>query len=83
MTGGTVNEYTEKEAVSGSNVVLTIDANLQKVTENALRNNIQKISTGGFGTVHDTKAGACVVMNVKMEKYLQWQAIQTIIQQTS
>lgn len=65
VDGSTTAEYISKEAIAGSDVVLTIDANLQKVTENALKNNIQKIATGGFGTVHDTKAGACVVMNVK------------------
>ena len=45
---GTVQEeYTTKEAVKGSDVVLTIDLNLQKVTEEALANTINKINRGG------------------------------------
>ena len=39
--------------MAGSDVVLTIDANLQKVTEEALASNIQKIATGGFGKAYD------------------------------
>lgn len=65
VDGSTTAEYISKEAIAGSDIVLTIDANLQKVTEEALRNNIQKIATGGFGKAYDAKAGACVVMNVK------------------
>lgn len=65
VDGSTTAEYISKEAISGSDIVLTIDANLQKVTEETLRNNIQKIATGGFGEAYDAKAGACVVMNVR------------------
>lgn len=68
---GTVTaEYVSEEAKAGSNVILTIDANLQKVTEQALANNIQKISSGGFSQSYDTKAGSCVVMNVKTGEIL-------------
>lgn len=70
VDGSTTAEYISKEAIAGSDVVLTIDANLQKVTEDALRNNIQKIATGGFGKVYDAKAGTCVVMNVKSGEIL-------------
>lgn len=66
VTGETVTE----EAQSGSQIVLTIDANLQKVAETALANNIQKIATGGFSKVYDTKAGSVVVMNVKSGEIL-------------
>ena len=63
---GTVTaEYVSEEAVAGSDVVLTIDANLQKITEDALARNINKIATGGFGKRYDATSGACVVMNVK------------------
>ena len=63
---GTVNEeYVTKEAVKGSDVVLTIDANLQKVTEEALVNTITKIREGGFSEQYDANAGAAVVMDVK------------------
>ena len=70
VDGTITGEYISKEAVSGSDVVLTIDANLQKVTEDALAANIQKIATGGFGKAYDAKAGACVVMNVNSGEVL-------------
>ena len=42
---GTITaEVVEKEAVAGSNVVLTIDSQLQKIAEEALKDNIEKIS---------------------------------------
>ena len=70
VAGSTTAEYISEEAVAGSDVVLTIDANLQRVTENALAANIQKIASGGFGKVYDAKAGACVVMNVNTGEIL-------------
>lgn len=70
VDGSTTAEYISQEAISGSDVVLTIDANLQKVTEEALKNNIQKIASGGFGQSYDAKAGACVVMNVNSGEIL-------------
>ena len=70
VDGTITGEYTSKEAVAGSDIVLTIDSNLQKVTEEALEANIQKISSGGFGKRYDAKAGACVVMNVNSGEIL-------------
>ena len=70
VDGTTTAEYTAEEAVEGADVVLTIDANLQKVTEDALAANIQKIASGGFGQRFDTNAGACVVMNVNSGEIL-------------
>ena len=70
VDGTTTAEYIAKEAVAGSDIVLTIDSNLQKITENALAQNIQKIATGGFNKVYDAKAGACVVMNVNSGEVL-------------
>lgn len=70
VDGTTTAEYISEEAIAGSDVVLTIDANLQKVTENALASNIQKIASGGFGKAYDAKAGACVVMNVNTGEVL-------------
>lgn len=64
VDGTITGEYISKEAVAGSDVVLTIDANLQRIAENALEANINKIASGGFGKAYNTKAGACVVMNV-------------------
>lgn len=68
---GTITaEVVEKEAVSGSNVVLTIDSKLQKITEEALKDNIEKIKSGGFGKAYEAKGGSCVVMNVKTGEVL-------------
>lgn len=70
VDGTTTAEYIAEEAIAGSDVVLTIDANLQKITEDALAANIQKITSGGFGKVYDAKAGAAVVMNVNTGEVL-------------
>ncbi len=70
VDGTITSEYTSKEAEAGSDVVLTIDSNLQKITEQALEANIQKIASGGFGRSYDAKAGSCVVMNVKTGEVL-------------
>jgi len=62
---GTITaEYITKEAVAGSSVVLTIDSNLQRITEQTLKNTIVKIASGGFSETIDTKAGSVVVMKV-------------------
>ena len=65
VDGTTTAEVVEKEAVAGDDVVLTIDSKLQKVVENALKANIEKIRNGGFGKAYNAQGGACVVMNVK------------------
>ena len=65
VDGTTTAEVVEKEAVAGDNVVLTIDSKLQKVVEDALKANIEKIKNGGFGKAYNAQGGACVVMNVK------------------
>lgn len=70
VDGTTTAEYIAKEAIAGSDIVLTIDANLQKIAEDALAANIQKIATGGFGKVYDARAGAVVVMNVNSGEVL-------------
>lgn len=70
VDGTTTAEYIAEEAIAGSDVVLTIDANLQKITEDALAANIQKIASGGFGKAYDAKAGAAVVMNVNTGEVL-------------
>ena len=70
VDGTITSEYTSEEAEAGSDVVLTIDSNLQKITEQALEANIQKIASGGFGRRYDAKAGSCVVMNVKTGEVL-------------
>lgn len=69
VDGGTVGEYTERPAISGSDVVLTIDANLQAVAEKSLEETIKNAKPD-----KDTKikpnAGAIVVMNVKTGEVL-------------
>lgn len=70
VDGTITDEYITQEAVAGSDVILTIDANLQAATEKALANNIKKIASGGFSKRSDAKAGAAVVMNVKTGEML-------------
>ena len=66
---GTITaEVVEKEATAGSNVVLTIDSQLQRIAEQ--KDNIEKIKNGGFGKSYDAKGGSCVVMNVKTGEVL-------------
>ena len=68
---GTVTaEYMAKEAISGSNIVLTIDSKLQKIAEEALKNDIEKISEGGYDEISDADSGAVVVMNVNTGEIL-------------
>ena len=63
---GTITaEYTAEEAIEGSDVVLTIDAELQRVTEQVLAENLQKIQTGGFERAYAATASSCVVMDVR------------------
>lgn len=70
IDGTVTGEYIAQEAVAGSDVVLTIDSNVQAITEKALKDNIIKISTGGFSSKSDADAGAVVVMNVKTGEIL-------------
>ena len=72
VDGTITDENVSKEAIAGSDIVLTIDANLQKVTEQALKSNIEKIANGGFtgGKKRETNAGSAVVMNVKTGEIL-------------
>ena len=61
VTGSTVTE----DAIQGSSIVLTIDAKIQKVTEDSLKNNIEKIRAGGFGKAYNAEGGSVVVIDVK------------------
>ncbi len=70
VDGTVTEEYVTEEAVAGSDVVLTIDANLQKVAEEALKKNIDEIANGGFYKTSPAKAGAVIVMNVKTGEVL-------------
>ena len=70
VEGAITNEYISEEAVAGSDVILTIDANLQKVAEDALKQNIEDIAAGKYGEKYDAEAGAVVVMNVNTGEVL-------------
>lgn len=70
IDGTITGEYITQEAVSGKDVTLTIDANIQQVTENSMKELIEKIRKGGFGQVHSAKSGAAVVLNVKTGEVL-------------
>lgn len=70
VDGTVTDEYIAEEAVAGNDVVLTIDANLQRVAEEALKNNIEKIRNGGFSDQSDANAGAVVVMKVQTGEIL-------------
>ncbi len=70
VDGQITNEYVSKEAESGSNIILTIDADLQKHTEESLANAIQEMQgTVGSGYEKPTE-GAAVVLNVKKGEVL-------------
>lgn len=70
VDGTITGEYVSKNAIAGSDIVLTIDSNLQKVTQDALENCINKIKSGGFGKIYDAQGGAAVVMNVNTGEVL-------------
>ena len=70
VDGNITNEAISEEAVSGCDVVLTIDTKLQVITEQALRDNIYKIADGGFSNRSNADAGAVVVLNVKTGEVL-------------
>jgi len=63
--GTTTGEYITNQAIAGSDVILTIDAKVQQAAEEALKNNIEKIRSGGFGKAREVETGAAVVLDVK------------------
>lgn len=65
IDGTTTGEYITEEAISGSNVMLTIDAKVQQVAEKALKENIEKINNGDYGEKREVYAGSVAVLNVK------------------
>jgi len=69
VDGTLTDEYIAEEAIAGSDVILTIDANLQQVTENTLKSSIQSIAetekvevTGGSAVVMKVKTGEILAM---------------------
>ena len=70
VDGTITGESVSENAIAGGDVVLTIDSNLQQVTENALENCINKIRSGGFSQTYDAQGGTAVVMNVNTGEVL-------------
>ena len=70
VDGNVKGEYIIDEAVAGADVYLTIDANLQKKAEEALKKDIEKIASGGYDEKIDAKSGAVVVMDVNTGEIL-------------
>ena len=79
VDGTITDEYVSKEAVSGSDVILTIDSKLQAVTEQALADNINKIANHGFSQENNpADAGAAVVLNVKTGEVIAMARLRSI-----
>ena len=70
VEGVVTDEYVSEEAEAGSDVVLTIDADLQKATEAALENNIRDMQNGVLSGAQTADVGAAVVLNVKTGEVL-------------
>ena len=70
INGTTTAEYITKEAIQGNDVVLTIDANLQQVAEESLKQNLEKVRNGDYGEKRDVNAGAAVVLDVNTGEVL-------------
>ena len=70
VEGIVTDEYIAKEAIAGADVMITIDASLQKITEDALEKNIQMMQNGELNDAQMAKEGAAVVLNVKTGEIL-------------
>lgn len=70
VDGQVTDEYVSKEAQAGSDVVLTIDADLQKKTEEALESTIKSIQEMVSDRYEKPEEGAAVVLNVKTGEVL-------------
>ena len=70
VDGTITGEFVSENAIAGSDIVLTIDSNLQQVTQDALESCINKIRSGGFSKKYDAQGGAAVVMDVNTGEVL-------------
>ena len=68
--GTHISTETVREAVPGSTVQLTIDANLQKVAQNALKNGILRINSNLKDGASPATSGAVVVTDVNTGEIL-------------
>ncbi len=64
VNGTITGEYVTQEAIGGSDIVLTIDANLQRVAEQSLATCIENIRNGSYSQAYDAQGGSVVVVNV-------------------
>lgn len=66
------NEEEITESSMGNSLVLTLDLDLQTMTEKVLEEMVLKIQTGGFSNIKydDARAGAAVVLDVKTGEVL-------------
>ena len=59
------------EPIPGNSVMLTIDMDLQRIAEESLANNIQRIAaTSDYGNGHDANAGAVVAIDLNSGEIL-------------
>ena len=70
VNGNITGEYITEEPVVGADVQLTIDSKIQSVAEESLKQDIEKISNGGYADKSEAKSGAVVVMNTKTGEIL-------------
>lgn len=70
VDGIVTDEYIAKEAIAGNDIMLTIDAELQKITEDALAHNIEMMQNGELRGATTASEGAAVVINVKTGEVL-------------
>lgn len=66
------NEEEITESSMGDSIVLTLDLDLQAITEKVLEQMVLKIQNGGFSGIKykDARAGAAIVLNVKTGEVL-------------
>ena len=70
VNGIITGEYTTQEAIGGSDIVLTIDANLQRLAEESIANCICAIRAGAYGEPSNAGGGACVAIDVNTGEIL-------------
>ena len=70
VEGIVTDEYISQEAKAGSDIILTIDADLQARTEEALASTIEQMQSGAMKDAEAADQGAAVVMNVKTGEIL-------------
>ena len=70
VDGIVTDEYISEEATEGCEIVLSIDVDLQRATEQALQQNIEDMQNGVLSGAYNASEGAAVVINVKTGEIL-------------